>query len=254
MLIALTRGVPVSIGRCELTHLSRVPIDHARATEQHVAYERALAGSGCRVERLPDLPDLPDSVFVEDAAVVLDELAIIARPGAESRRAEVPSVAEALRAYREVAIIEPPGTLDGGDVLAAGRRIYMGASGRTNVDAARQLAALLGPRGYTVTPVPVRGCLHLKSAVTFAAAETLVVNPRWVDETVFDGFEIIHVDPAEPKAANVLRAGDVTFCASAYPRTRARLADRGIATEALDATEVAKAEGALTCCSLIFKQ
>jgi dimethylargininase len=254
MLIALTRGVPLSISRCELTHLSREPIDHARAVEQHGAYERALARSGCRVERLPELPDLPDSVFVEDAAVVLDEVAVIARPGAESRRAEVPSVVDALRAYRELVFIEPPGTLDGGDVLTAGRRIYVGVSGRTNAEAARQLAASLAPHRYSVTPVPVRGCLHLKSAVTLATPDALVVNPKWVDETIFGGFQLIHVDPAEPMAANVLRSGGVTFCASAYPRTRARLADRRIRTEALDATEVAKAEGALTCCSLIFSQ
>jgi dimethylargininase len=251
--IALTRGVPLSISRCELTHLSREPIDHARAVEQHTAYERALTRLGCRVERLPELPDFPDSVFVEDAAVVFDEVAVITRPGADSRRAEVTSVADALGAYRELVVIQPPGTVDGGDVLAAGRRVFVGVSGRTNADAARQLTGSLGPRGYIVTPVPVHGCLHLKSAVTLASPGALVINPEWVDEAAFDGFDLIRVDPMEPMAANVLRVGDVTLCSASYPRTRTRLEAHGIHTEALDATEVAKAEGALTCCSLILR-
>jgi dimethylargininase len=252
MLVALTRSVPESIARCELTHLAREPVDHFRAVEQHTAYEQALRRLGCRVERLPDRPEHPDSVFVEDAAVVFDGIAVVARPGAESRRDEVPSVATALRAYRDLAFIEAPGTLDGGDVLVVGRRVYVGASGRTNPDAARQLATLLAPCDYTVVTVQVRGCLHLKSGVTLAGDDTLILNPDWVDRTAFAGAQVIDVDQSEPMAANVLRVGDVTLCASAYPRTRARLEARGIRTEALDTTEVAKAEGALTCCSLIF--
>jgi dimethylargininase len=252
MLIALTRSVPPSIARCELTHLVREPIDHPRAVEQHAAYEQALTRLGCRVERLPELPDLPDSVFVEDTAVAFDDIAIIARPGAESRRAEVPSVVTALRAYRDVAFIERPGTLDGGDVLIEGRRVYIGASGRTNADGARQLATLLAPYNYTVVTVELRGCLHLKSAVTLAADKVLIVNPDWVDGSTFRDVQLIPVDPSEPMAANVLRVGDVTLCTSAYPRTRGRVEARGIRTEALDASELAKAEGALTCCSLIL--
>ena len=254
MLIALTRSVPASIARCELTHLRREPIDHVRASEQHAEYEQALTRLGCRVERLPDLADLPDSVFVEDTAVVFDDIAIIARPGAESRRAEVPSVVTALRPYRDVAFIERPGTLDGGDVLVERRRVYIGTSARTNADAARQLAVLLAPYDYSVVTIPVRGCLHLKSAATLAAEQTLVVNPDWVEPSGFDDVQLIHVDPSEPLAANVLRIGSSTLCASAFPRTRARLEAHGIATEALDVAEIAKAEGALTCCSLILRQ
>jgi dimethylargininase len=254
MFIALTRSVPASIDRCELSHVSREPIDHALAVEQHRAYERALARLGCRVERLPDLPDLPDSVFVEDTAVVLDGVAIIARPGAASRRAELPSVVSLLRSYRELVFIETPGTLDGGDVLVSGRTIYAGLSARTNAEAVRQLAAAVNPRGYDVRAVPVRGCLHLKSAATLASPDTVVINPTWVDRTFFDAFQTIDVDPAEPMGANVLRVGDVTLCATAYPRTRGRLQAHGITTEAVDATEVAKAEGALTCCSIILKE
>lgn len=249
--IAFTRRVPPSIVRCELTHLAREPIDLPRANAQHRAYEHALEGLGCRIERLLDLPDQPDSVFVEDAAIVFDEVAVIARPGAASRRAEIASVESTLEQWRPIVRIEAPATLDGGDVLVAGRRVYVGISRRTNEEAARQLAHLLRPHGYTVAPVAVTGCLHLKSAVTLAAADTLLVNPAWIEGAALDGFHAISVDPSEPMAANVLRIGDVTLCAAAFPRTRERLEQRGIQTRPVDASELAKAEGALTCCSLI---
>lgn len=249
--VAFTRQVPSSIGRCELTHLTREPIEVARADAQHHEYEQALERLGCRVERLPGLPDRPDSVFVEDTAVIFDEVAVIARPGAKSRRAETASAAAVLERMRKIVRIEPPGTLDGGDVLVAQTRVYVGISGRTNEEAARQLDATLKPYGYTVVPIPVANCLHLKSAVTLAAPDTILVNPAWVDTAAFNGFQAVAVDPLEPMAANVLRIGDVTLCASAFPRTRERLERRGLATETVDASELAKAEGALTCCSLI---
>src|SRR5215203_813300 len=166
MLLALTRAVPPSISRCELTHLERTSIDYAAAVREHEAYEEALRRIGCVVQRLPELPDNPDSVFVEDTAVVTDEIAVIARPGAESRRAEVDSTAEALRPLRRVAFIQPPGTLDGGDVLVTPGKVFVGITQRTNVDGARQLAMHLAPFGYQTLPVPVTGCLHLKSAIT----------------------------------------------------------------------------------------
>ncbi|HOG47503.1 MAG TPA: hypothetical protein PLJ35_21540 [Anaerolineae bacterium] len=132
MRIAITREVSPSIGRCELTHLARTPIDVALAQRQHRANEACLAALGCRVQTLPAAPDLPDSVFVEDVAVVLDELAVITRPGAESRRAEVAPVARALAPYRRLCTIEAPGTVGGGDVLRVGRQLYVGLSSRSN--------------------------------------------------------------------------------------------------------------------------
>src|SRR5450759_3872284 len=132
--LALTRSVPASIGNCELTHLSREPIDYARAVAQHAQYEAALRRLGCRVQRLPDAPDLPDSVFVEDTAVVFDDMAVIARPGAASRRAEVEALIAALGPHRRLACIEAPGTLDGGDVLVTPDRVFVGMSGRTNTE------------------------------------------------------------------------------------------------------------------------
>jgi dimethylargininase len=254
MLIALTRAVPPSINRCELTHLARSPIEYANAVREHDEYERLLASLGCRVERLPETPDLADSVFVEDAAVVLDELAVITRPGAESRRAETRTVEEALGRYRRLAFVEAPGTLDGGDVLHVGRRLFVGRTPRSTEDGARQLAAIVAPSGYTVEQVDVTGCLHLKSAVTLARHDPplLLVNPEWVDPESF-GTPWLSIDPSESFAANVLLIAETIVCAAEFPKTRSRLESRGMQTAAVAAGELAKAEGGLTCGSIVFR-
>jgi dimethylargininase len=252
MLLALTRAVPPSIARCELTHLAREPIDVARAAAQHKAYEDALARLGCVVRHLPEAPELPDSVFVEDAAVVLDELAVIARPGAASRRAETASVAAALGEHRQLECIQAPGTLDGGDVLRIGQHVYVGLSGRTNADGARQLADLLAPHGYQVAGTEVRGCLHLKSAVTAVADDVILVNPRWVDADRFAASRRIDVHPEEPFAANALRIDDAVVTSASAPRTGERLESMGLRVESVDLSELAKAEAGVTCCSLIL--
>jgi dimethylargininase len=252
VILALTRPVPPSIVRCELTHLARTPIDVERATAEHDAYEDALARLGCAIVRLSGEPDYPDSVFVEDTAVVLDELAVITRPGAESRRQETVAVAATLGEYRQLARIETPGTLDGGDVLRIGRRVYVGMSGRTNADGARQLAELLAPHGYEVEGIDVRECLHLKSAVTAVADDAILVNSRWVDASRFQGCSRIDVHPDEPFAANTLRIDETLLCAAAAPRTRERLGAQGFAVDSVDVSELAKAEAGVTCCSLIL--
>ena len=247
MLVALTREVPSTIDRCELTHIDRQPIDVALARAQHAAYEAALEAAGCTLRRLPPLDAMPDSLFVEDAAVVVDELAVLTRPGAASRRGEIDSVAEALRAYRDVVRIEEPGTLDGGDVLQLGESVYVGLSSRTNAEGARQLGAFLEAYGYNVRTVEVRGALHLKSAATRVWRDAVLINPDWIDRALFD-CDVIEVDPEEPFGANALLVGDTLLCSSAYPKTNARLTN----VVAVDASELAKAEGALTCCSIIF--
>ena len=258
MLIALTRSVPPAINDCELTHLARTPIDYARAVEQHAAYEEALRRVGCTVQRLPPAPHLPDSVFVEDTAVVFDEIAVIARPGAESRRAEVEAMVDALRPWRRLAFIQPPGTLDGGDVLVTPDRVFVGISGRTNADGARQLATHIAPFGLEVISILVDGCLHLKSAVTLVRASRsgehapqVLLNPQWVDSSHFAGFDPIEVDPAETSAANALRVNEVVICAEEHPRTRRRLEAHGLVTMTVPAGELAKAEGGVTCCSVL---
>lgn len=254
MLLAITRGVSRSIVQCELTHLERLPIDLERARRQHQAYQAALRALGVELITLPEQPDLPDAVFVEDAAVVLDECAVLTRPGAESRRPEVQTIARALAPYRSLLSIQAPGTLDGGDVLTVGRQIWIGLTSRSNRSAIHQLQAFLRPHGYSVRGVKVTGCLHLKSAVTQAADDTLLINPRWVSKDDFPGYKFIDIDPSEPYAANILLAGESLLYQPAYPRTLARLETAGLRPQLVDASELGKAEGALTCCSLVFKR
>jgi dimethylargininase len=237
---------------CELTHLPRVSIDLPLAAVQHRAYEQALAALGCEVVSMPASPELPDSVFVEDVAVVLDEIAVVTRPGAASRRAEAAPLAEALVPYRRVTSIAAPGMLDGGDVLRIGRRMFVGTSARSNESGIEQLRAVVWPYGYSVTEVPVQGCLHLKSAVTQVGPETILVNPAWVDGRLFGAARVIEVDPAEPYAANGLLVGSTVIYPASFPATRARLEAAGIAVYVIDVSELQKAEGAVTCCSVIF--
>ena len=240
------------MARCELTHLQREAIDLDLAAAQHAAYEEALARLGFAIHRLEAQPDLPDSVFVEDAAVVLDEVAVITRPGAPVRRAETVSIADALAPLRPLAHVESPGTLDGGDVLRLGSRLFVGQSARSNDEGISQLRDRLAPFGYTVTAVPVDGCLHLKSAVTQVAPDTLLVNSRWVPAAAFSGYRLIEVDPREPNGANaLLGAGSVLYAASC-PATASRLIAEGIDVRPLDISEISKAEGAVTCCSLLI--
>ena len=258
MWIALTRDVSRTLADCELSYVDREPIDIERAQHQHETYRHALESCGCRVIALPAENALPDAVFVEDVALVLDEIAISTRPGAESRRGEVASVARELGRFRTLRTIEPPGTLDGGDVLCIGRTIYVGESARSNANGVAQLRALvgataLGGQGYTVQTVPIHGCLHLKSAVTEVADGVVLIQPDWVDAGVFAAFRRIEVDPDEPHAANGLRIGARVIYPASFPRTQRRLADAGVALAVVDVSELQKAEGAVTCCSIVFR-
>lgn len=252
-MIALVREVSPGIAYCELSHLDRAPIDPRRATRQHNAYQLALTEAGCRLKHLPPIPEHPDGVFVEDTAVVLDELAVITRPGAESRREEVDTVRPELGRHRPLVEILAPGTLDGGDVLVTGRTLYVGTTPRSNADGIAQLAALVGPAGYAVYAAPVRGCLHLKSAVTSLGENTLLINPAWTDAAVFEKYRLIEVHPTEPFAGNALRIGGTVIHAQEFPRTRERLRQAGFRVRPVEASELAKAEGGVTCCSLIFE-
>jgi dimethylargininase len=253
MLIAITRKISPAVGRCELTHLERKAIDFERASEQHRMYEECLEALGCSVTTLAAEPDLPDSVFVEDAAIVVNEVAVITRPGAASRRAETTSISKALEPHRRVAYIEAPATIDGGDVLRVGRKLYVGMSQRTNAEAVDQLRRILAPYEYAVEPVAVRGCLHLKSAVTQASAGILLMNPNWISRAVFDGMDTIEVAPEEDYGANCLLVRNAVIYPTCFPRTRERLEQRGIQVASVDVSELQKAEGAVTCCSVILE-
>jgi dimethylargininase len=235
-----------------LTHLIRTPIDVERARAQHAQYEAALKGLDVAVLSLPEEPTLPDSVFVEDTALVLDECAIITRPGADSRRPETESIAKALAPYRKLLYIEAPARVDGGDVLRVGKNIYVGLSTRSDPNAVEQIQDFLQPYGYETHAVSVTGCLHLKSAVTQVREDMLLLNPQWVKEGDFEGVKFIEVDPSEAYAANAVMVGGTIIYPTAFPRTQNRLEAAGIKMVKVDADELAKAEGAVTCCSLIF--
>jgi len=253
-MIAITREVSPAFAQCELTHLRRVPIDVDLARAQHDAYENALEDAGCRIDRVPADASMPDSVFIEDAALVFDELAVVTRPGAASRRAETPAVAEALARYRPVCTIQAPGTMDGGDVLTTGRRVFVGVSTRTSRDAIAQLARMLAPHGYSVHEVDVRGCLHLKSAVTAIGDGVLLINPSLVSKAAFADCELVDVDAREPMAANAVRLRDRVIYPTSFPRTAERLVQRGLNVVTVDVSELQKAEGAVTCCSVILRE
>ena len=253
-LIALTREITPAIANCELTHVARTPIDVATARAQHLAYEQLLQRLGCTVQRLKALPSMADAVFIEDTAIVLPEIAIMTRPGAESRRKEIAVVAETLKAHRKVVRIEDAmATIDGGDVIVAGKQIFVGQTARTNAFGREALVRFTAPFGYHVDAIAVSQCLHLKSAACLVAPDTVLINPKWAFRQAFHAFKVIEVDPAEPYAANALLIGTAVVHAAEFPRTRERLEHAGLRVHPIPAAELAKAEGGVTCCSVIFE-
>jgi dimethylargininase len=251
-LTAITRQVSASINDCELSFHGRQRIDVAKAIAQHKAYQECLAELGARIVSLPAQPGLPDAVFVEDAALVVDEVAVITNMGAPSRRAEAKSLAKTLSQYRPLKFLTDPATLDGGDVLRVGRKVFVGLSRRTNRSGIKQLSDLLGPYDYQVQPVEVKSCLHLKSACSYIGNGTILVNRSWVDAEQLRGFELLDLPAEEPAAANALLLNNVVILSASFPKTRALLENRGFSTWIIDVSELQKAEAGVTCCSLIF--
>lgn len=252
MLSALTRGVSPSIGDCKLTFMEREQVDVAMAARQHAAYERCLTEMGVHVTSLALMPEAPDAVFIQDTAVVVDEVAVMATMGAASRMGEVESVAEVLSALRPCRHLSPPATLEGGDVVRIGRTLYVGDSGRTNREGIRQLGDILAPYDYQVIPVEVRGCLHLSTGCSYLGRDLLLLNPAWVDAAPFRYFNVLEVPETEPWAANTIAVGDAVLVPSAFQRTRALVEAHGFQVVTTDISELQKAEGALTCMSLLF--
>jgi dimethylargininase len=253
MLTAITHQVPPCINDCELSFIDRVAIDYDKAVEQHNQYLNALARCGLSVIELAVNLDFPDGCFVEDTAVVVDEIAVITRPGAPSRRGETAAIERELKKYRETVRISPSAALEGGDVLRAGKSIFVGLSRRTNAAGITELARILTPFGYTVTAVEMRGCLHLKSACTALDDHTLLANIDWIDLSRFEDFRIIAVAEGEHEAANSLAVGGVILLPDGFPRTRKLIEKLGFEVQALDISEFLKAEAGLTCSSLIFE-
>ncbi|MBW1689997.1 MAG: dimethylargininase [Deltaproteobacteria bacterium] len=252
MALALTHIISPDIAQCEISFIERSTIDYDLAVQQHEAYCALLRDCGLKVIELTVNSAYPDSTFIEDTAVVLDEIAVMARMGAASRRGEVPGIESVLAAYRKIDRIRPPATLEGGDVLLAGGKVFVGITPRTNVAGVSSLTAILEPFGYQVIPVTVRGCLHLKSACTAIDDETVLLNPHWIDLEPFKVFHAISVPEDEPWAANTLLVENTVCVHAGFTHTVEILHTHGFAVKTVDISELLKAEAGMTCSSIIF--
>jgi dimethylargininase len=251
---AITRAVSPTMNECELSYIDRVEIDIEKANAQHGAYEDCLRAMGMDVTALPAEPGMPDSVFVEDPAILLDEIAVITRPGAASRRAEGETLAAALAHVRPLARITAPATLEGGDVMRIDKTLYVGASARSNAEGVKQLAEILRPFDYTVKSVNVRGCLHLKSGCTYLGEGMVLANRDWIDAAALEGLTIVEVARDEPHAANVLTLDGAALMPDCFPHTAAIVESLGWKVRTVDISELRKAEAGVTCSSLIFRR
>lgn len=253
MLMALTREVSPCIQLCQLTFMKRQAIDLKRACQQHKKYVDKLSSLGVQVLSVPSTPWLPDAVFVEDTAVVLPELAIIAAPALQTRRTEICDVAQLLKLHRNVRFLEGSATMEGGDIVHGDRHLFVGESSRTNKQGISQLRDIVSSFGYTAKTVRVSGCLHLSTGAAYIGRNTMLVNPAWICVNAFKDYEAIVVSPDEPWASNVLNIGGKILMPDSFPQTRARLERRGFAVEVIDISEFQKAEAGVTCMSLRFE-
>jgi dimethylargininase len=251
--VAITRRPSRRLEEGERTHIGRDPIDFGAALAQHDAYRKALRDLGAAETCLEDADAYADGVFIEDTALVLDECAIMMHPGADSRRGEVVGVARALAAHRDLLHVDAPATIDGGDIVVAGRRILVGRSARTNTAGIDALRAVTTPCGYVVRPVRMTGCLHLKSGCTALPDGRLLVNRHWIDSRDLIGFDIIDVPESEPWGGDVAFIEHTVIAAAAFSETLEALRAAGFPVRPVDVSEFAKAEGGVTCMSLIFK-
>lgn len=253
MLKAVTRAVSRNITRCELTFRQRESLDYDNAVRQHTSYCALLTRLGAEVITLEAHDDNPDCCFVADTVVVLEDLIVIANPGATSRRGEIKAIENVLSAQREVRRIEHPATLDGGDVLILGKRIFVGRSKRTNHQGIESLARIARAHGYSVTPVSVTGSLHLTTACSALDEETVLLNPRWIDATPFARYWVLNVPEEEPWSASALRVCSTVCVEADAPRTLELVSKHCREVEVSDISEFRKAEGSLPCLSILFE-
>ena len=252
MFYAITHLPSPQLQNCELTFLQSEPIDMLKVTAQHTAYCAMLERCGATVVVLDENQDCPDSVFVEDPVIVFDEIAVLTSMGVASRRKESEAMARVFAKYRTVKRIELPAKIEGGDVLKVGKKIFVGLSPRTNKEGIQALESIIKPYGYSVIPVNVTGCLHLKTGCTALDDKTVLINAAWVDANAFEGFTQIAVPEDEPFGANVLKMGDVLCMNEAFPKSIALVKSLGYNVDSCDITEFVKAEAGLTCMSVPF--
>jgi len=236
-----------------LSFLKRNPINLKKAIHQHNKYCDILKETGLNVIELSVNEKYPDATFVEDTAVVVDEIAVMANMGANSRKGEVQGIENELVKNRTIAHIQPPGTLEGGDVLQVDKKIFVGLSARTNQAGIDSLRFILEPVGYDVVAVKMKDCLHFKSACTALDDSTLLVNPNWLDLKPFENYRLISVAEEEPEAANVLRLPEFILMHEGFSETIKIVKDAGFNVKMIDISELQKAEAAMTCSSIVFK-
>jgi len=254
MRIAITREPDPSIVDCQLTYLQRQPIDVRKAVQQHQAYKECLAHLNLHVVQLTIDKVLPDAVFVEDTAVVVDELAVVPIMGSARRQSEIQELLPAFSRYRPLKFLRPPATLEGGDVIRVGRTLFVGLSTRTNLEGVNQLREILRPFDYQVRPVEVKACLHLSTALSYIGENTVLANKNWVDLSPFEGFSLMDVSAmGEPWSANTIRINGSNIVSRSFPKTSAALRERGFNVITVDISELEKAEAGLSCMSLIFE-
>ena len=249
--LALVRGVSASFAECVTGASPDPPLSAKVAAEQHAHYVAALEQGGYEVVEVPVDDDRPDSSFIEDTAVVIGTRVLITRPGHPSRRDEVGPVADALGGRFPLHRVREPATIDGGDVLKMGSSLFVGLSDRTNEEGIRAVTAIAEPQGLSVTSVPVRSVLHLKSGLSALDESTLLWHRDAGDRDVLDGFDVVEVSGADPEAANVVRLADGRILVGTdHPETASLVAGRGFGVVITDVSEFARADGGLTCLSI----
>lgn len=251
-MLALTHLPSPKMQACQRTFVAHEVIDYAQALSQHAAYCDVLRACRAKVVTLDVNAEHPDGTFIEDTAIVLDEVAVLTSMGTPARREEPRGIEPVLREHREVTRIEPPAKIEGGDVLRVGRRLLVGQSARTNGAGITMLAGLVEPYGYTVQAIPVQKCLHLKTGCTALPDSRLLVNPAWIDRTSLADFDIVEVPSAEPWGANVCVVNSSVLLAAEHVRTAELIDSLGFNVQPVELSEFAKAEGGVTCLSLLL--
>ncbi len=254
MLLGLIHVVSPHLAAGELTYIDREVVDFALAQQQHEQYCQMLVSLGVELITLDVNSSLPDSCFVEDTAIVLDEIAIITSMGTTTRRSEPEGVKQELSKYREIVTIQLPATIEGGDVLRVGKTLFVGISSRTNTLAISELANIVKRFGYIVVAVPVTGCLHLKTACTAILDDVLLLNPAWIDTTPLQGYTLEYVATNEPWAANTIRVGNALCAQTDFPKTLERIQKFRDRVELLNISEFRKVEAGLSCLSILFNK
>lgn len=253
-MVALTHVPSRFLELGQRTHIGRVSVDYDKAVQQHARYCKLLRDCGAHVCVLDLNRDSPDSTFIEDTAIVLDEVAVLASMGTEARRGEPAGIEPELKKYRTLERMEPTATIEGGDVLRVGSTLLVGLSSRTTVAGVQGLEAIVRQYGYRVLPVRVSRCLHLKTACTALPDNRLLVNRSWFDWQALEGFEMVPVPQDEPWGANTLRVGNAVCIAAEHVGTANLLRDHGFDVRTVALSEFAKAEGGVTCLALVFNE